>query len=210
MSYICATFNSLIKLYVFWVRNPPISAITTVDNQKLSINMPQPTNSIRKLWSYQSLCGSSYHRFVTIIPKWRIRKTVRNLIYHFIGLYRILVDMVDMVDVWLYSWFTCAVSCLESVLYQRYGPMNFFIRLIVTDRLVFDQMIATAVIEMDINDSNWCVVMVRAIHLKTSPNLLPMRSWPVTKILPSNRFNTPLVLHCCIDVYQCNSKVIMF
>ena len=39
---------------------------------------------------------------------------------------------------------------------------------------------------------------------------LSMRSGSVTKILHCDRYNTQLVLHCRIDVYQRGSKVVMF
>ena len=90
-----------------------------------------------------SLCGSSYNHFVTIIPKWRTTKTV----IHWLWLYQVKSGISSrgwygrcITVFMIYMCYFMSWNCVISEIWAD----DFFTRLIVTDRLAFDPMIATA------------------------------------------------------------------
>ena len=57
----------------------------------------------------------------------------------FIMLCQVLFHVIDMVDVWLYSWFVSLYAMSWDCVISEIWAQVFFARLRVTDRLLLDQ-----------------------------------------------------------------------
>ena len=113
------------------------------------------------------------------------RENGENLFYDFIRLFRFLSHVVGMADVWLFRDFH--VLCyVVKLCYIRDIAQWIFRQTYSNGQIDFWPNVSNStkwVVATDINDSNWHVVIVTAIHFESSSNELKRLSIMIILII---------------------------